>query len=139
MSKEKKEVRNHLKRCVIVNGLIKCKIKLLNLQYFDAPGHKFILTSANLSRRQVVSPRSCCDHEMYPHPATARHSDMHCCRVGPASWCSTGSPAPASWQPPRHHWHWSCCPLASCSGTMITIASKKSIRRFVSNHGKGPY
>ena len=38
MSKEKKEVRNHLKRCVIVNGLIKlkCKIKLLNLQYFDA-------------------------------------------------------------------------------------------------------
>ena len=36
MSKEKKEVRNHLKRCVIVNGLIKCKIKFLNLQYFDA-------------------------------------------------------------------------------------------------------
>ena len=43
MSKEKKEVCNHLKRCVIVNGLIKCKIKLLNLQYFDAQGHKFIL------------------------------------------------------------------------------------------------
>ena len=38
MSKEKKEVCNHLKRCVIVNGLIKCKIKLLNLQYFDALG-----------------------------------------------------------------------------------------------------
>ena len=36
MSKEKQEVCNHLKRCVIVNGLIKCKIKLLNLQYFDA-------------------------------------------------------------------------------------------------------
>ena len=28
MSKEKKEVRNHLKRRVIVNGLIKCEIKL---------------------------------------------------------------------------------------------------------------
>ena len=36
MSKEKKEVRIPLKRCVIVSGLIKCKIKLLNLQYFDA-------------------------------------------------------------------------------------------------------
>ena len=43
MSEEKKEVRNHLKRCVIVNGLIKCQIKLLNLQYFDAYGHTFIL------------------------------------------------------------------------------------------------
>ena len=43
MSKEKKEVCYHLKRCVIVNGLIKCKIKLLNLQYFDAQGHNFIL------------------------------------------------------------------------------------------------
>ena len=43
MSKEKKEVRNHLKRCVIVDGLIKCKIKLLNLQYFYAQGFKFIL------------------------------------------------------------------------------------------------
>ena len=29
----------------MVNGLIKCKIKLLNLQYFDAPGHKFILVN----------------------------------------------------------------------------------------------
>ena len=36
-------MRYHLKRCVIVNGLIKCKIKLLNLQYFDAQGFKFIL------------------------------------------------------------------------------------------------
>ena len=71
----------------------------------------------------MVSPRRCCDQAMYPHPATARHRDMHCCRVGPASWCSTLSPAPASWQPPRHHWHWSCCPLASCSGTMITRAA----------------
>ena len=50
MSKEKKEVRNHIKRCVIVNGLIKCKIKLLNLQYFDALGHKFILVSMSLLR-----------------------------------------------------------------------------------------
>ena len=47
MSKEIKEVRNHLKRCVIVNGLIKCEIKLLNLQYFGAKGHKFILQSGS--------------------------------------------------------------------------------------------
>ena len=37
-------MRYHLWRCVIANGLIKCKIKLLNIQYFDAPGHKFIST-----------------------------------------------------------------------------------------------
>ena len=54
MSKEKKEVRNHLKRCVIVNGLIKCKIKLLNLQYFHASGHKFILGAFNKEKALVV-------------------------------------------------------------------------------------
>ena len=54
MSKEKKEVRNHLKRCVIVNGLIKCKIKLLNLQYFDAQGHKFILLKVEVDNPHLV-------------------------------------------------------------------------------------
>ena len=60
MSKEKKEVRNHLKRCVIVNGLIKCKIKLLNLQYFDAQGHKLILQSVH---EGVMFDCSECDYQ----------------------------------------------------------------------------
>ena len=48
-------MRYHLWRCLIVNGLIKCKIKLLNLQYFDAPGHKFILASPTVSVHPVYA------------------------------------------------------------------------------------
>ena len=35
-----------------MDELIKCKIKLLNLQYFDAQGHNFILNLATVFLKQ---------------------------------------------------------------------------------------
>ena len=58
LSKERKEVLNHLNRCVIVNGLKKCKIKLFNLQYFDAQGYKFILLSFYKLPSKEIDPRT---------------------------------------------------------------------------------